>query len=120
MEIVPEAIVNAKENAERNNINNVRFICGDAAKAAEDLKREGVTPDVIIIDPPRKGCDSALIHTISEMNPSRVVYVSCDPATLARDLKTFEELGYKTLEVTPVDMFPRTAHVESVANLLRK
>lgn len=120
VEIVPEAIVNAKENAERNNINNVRFICGDAAKAAEDLKREGVTPDVIIIDPPRKGCDSALIHTISEMNPSRVVYVSCDPATLARDLKTFEELGYKTLEVTPVDMFPRTAHVESVANLLRK
>lgn len=119
VEIVPEAIVNAKENAQRNNINNARFICGDAAKAAEDFKAEGVTPDVIIIDPPRKGCDSALIHTIAQMSPKRVVYVSCDPATLARDLKIFDELGYKTLEVTPVDMFPRTAHVESVALLKR-
>lgn len=119
VEIVPEAIVNAKENAERNGIENARFICGDAAKAAEDLKKEGVTPDVVIIDPPRKGCDSALIHTINEMNPKRVVYVSCDPATLARDLKIFDELGFKTLEVTPVDMFPRTAHVESVAKLIK-
>ena len=119
VEIVPEAIVNAKENAERNGIGNARFICGDAAKAAEDLKREGITPDVVIIDPPRKGCDSALIHTINEMNPKRVVYVSCDPATLSRDLKIFDELGYKTLEVTPVDMFPRTAHVESVAKLIK-
>jgi len=119
VEIVPEAIVNAKENARRNNISNARFICADAAKAAENLKREGINPDVVIIDPPRKGCDSALIHTISDMNPKRVVYVSCDPATLARDLKIFNEIGYKTQEVTPVDMFPRTAHVESVAKLER-
>ncbi|MBR2724871.1 MAG: 23S rRNA (uracil(1939)-C(5))-methyltransferase RlmD [Ruminococcus sp.] len=119
VEIVPEAIENAKENAERNSITNARFICGDAAKAAEDLKNEGITPDVVIIDPPRKGCESTLIHTIKEMNPQRVVYVSCDPATLARDLKIFDELGYKTLEVTPVDMFPRTAHVESVAKLFK-
>lgn len=115
VEVVPEAIEDAKKNAKNNGVENARFICGDAAKAAEQLKSEGINPDVVILDPPRKGCDSALIHTINEMNPERIVYVSCDPATLARDLKIFDELGYKTLEVTPVDMFPRTSHVESVA-----
>lgn len=119
VEVVPEAIEDAKKNAKNNGIENARFICGDAAKASEELKTEGIKPDVVILDPPRKGCDSALIHTINEMNPERVVYVSCDPATLARDLKIFDELGYKTLEVTPVDMFPRTAHVESVALIQR-
>lgn len=120
VEIVDKAIEDAKLNAQRNNIDNARFICADAAQAAQKLKTEGVSADVIIIDPPRKGCDSALIHTIADMAPSRVVYVSCDPATLARDLKIFDELGYKTEEVTPVDMFPRTAHVESVAKITRK
>lgn len=119
VEVVPEAIEDAKKNAVANNIHNARFICADASKAAEELKKEGIKSDVIILDPPRKGCDSSLIHTINEMNPERIVYVSCDPATLARDLKLFDELGYKTLEVTPVDMFPRTAHVETVARLKR-
>lgn len=120
VEIVPEAIEDAKKNAERNSVENARFICGDAALAADKLSAEGVSPDVIILDPPRKGCQRELIETVAEMNPERVVYVSCDPATLARDLKIFGELGYNTLEVTPVDMFPRTAHVETVVLLSRK
>jgi len=117
VEIVPKAIDDAKENAKANGIDNARFICGDAAKAADALKAEGLTPDVIIIDPPRKGCDKSLIKTISDFNPGRVVYVSCDPATLARDLAVFAELGFNAQEVTPVDMFPRTSHVESVVLL---
>lgn len=119
VEIVPKAIEDAKENARTNGVKNARFICGDAAKAAETLKAEGLAPDVIIIDPPRKGCDKSLINTISDMNPKRVVYVSCDPATLARDLAMFSELGFIAQEATPVDMFPRTAHVECVAWLKR-
>ncbi|MBQ8572014.1 MAG: 23S rRNA (uracil(1939)-C(5))-methyltransferase RlmD [Ruminococcus sp.] len=119
VEIVPKAIYDAKNNSKANGIKNARFIGGDAAKAAETLRFEGLTPDVIIIDPPRKGCDKSLIKTISDFNPNRVVYVSCDPATLARDLAVFAELGFKAHEVTPVDMFPRTAHVESVVRLSR-
>ena len=119
VEIVPKAIEDAKKNAKANGIENARFICADAAKAAETLKGEGLTPDVIIIDPPRKGCDKSLIKTISDFNPKRVVYVSCDPATLARDLAVFSEYGFEAQELTPVDMFPRTAHVESVAWLKR-
>lgn len=119
VEIVPKAIEDAKKNAELNGIENARFICADAADAADKLSNEGLSPDVVVIDPPRKGCDGDLIHTIASMTPRRVVYVSCDPATLARDLKIFKELGYITEEVTPVDMFPRTAHVESVVRLSR-
>lgn len=119
VEIVPKAIENAKMNAKLNDIHNARFICGDASAAAKKLKEEGIQPDVVIIDPPRKGCDSALLDTIAQMNPRRVVYVSCDPATLARDLKIFSQLGFETQEITPVDMFPRTAHVECVAKLSR-
>ncbi len=119
VEIVPKAIEDAKKNAKLNGITNARFICGDAKDAAAQLEGEGVKPDVVILDPPRKGCDADLIRTVVAMSPSRVVYVSCDPATLARDLKLFAELGYITQEVTPVDMFPRTAHVESVACLAR-
>lgn len=117
VEAVPEAVEDAKRNAARNGISNARFICGDAATAAGQLAREGVRPNVVLIDPPRKGCDAQLIGTIVEMNPSRVVYVSCDPATLARDLKLFGELGYETREATPVDLFPRTGHVETVCLL---
>ncbi len=120
VEIVPKAIEDAKKNAKLNGVENARFICADAKDAATQLESEGVKPDVIILDPPRKGCDAELIRTVVSMSPSRVVYVSCDPATLARDLKLFAELGYITQEVTPVDMFSRTAHVESVALLSRK
>ena len=119
VEIIPEATENAKQNAVRNGIKNTRFLCADATEAAAKLRGEGITPDVIVVDPPRKGLTPALIATIAEMRPKRVVYVSCDPATLARDLKLFTE-NYSVEEITPVDMFPRTAHVEAVAMMSRK
>ncbi len=117
VEIVPQAVENAKKNAKRNGISNVEFICGDATAAADELKARGVSSDVVVVDPPRKGLTPELIKTIAEINPKRVVYVSCDPATLARDLKLFDEVNYKTESVTPVDMFPRTRHCECVASL---
>ena len=119
-EIVPAAVENARRNAERNAVQNAEFLCADAAEAAKILFERGEKPDVIVIDPPRKGCDSALIATIAAMRPKRVVYVSCDPATLARDLKLFGESGYKTDAAAPVDMFPGTAHVECVISLSAK
>lgn len=118
-EIVQDAINDAKENAKINNITNAEFICADADSAAQELHSRGIKPDVIIIDPPRKGGTETLIKTICDMAPERVVYVSCDPATLARDLKIFSGLGYTPQEVTPFDMFPRTAHVECVVRLCR-
>lgn len=119
VEIIPQAIENAKENARLNGIDNAEFICGDASQAAATLLERGVKPDVVVLDPPRKGCDEALINTVAEMSPERVVYVSCDSATLARDCQRFAALGYQTLAATPVDMFPHTAHVETVALLKR-
>ena len=117
VEIIPEAIEDAKENAEINGIKNARFICGDAKIAAQELQREGIKPHTVILDPPRKGCAEELLKTVSEIAPKKIVYVSCDPATLARDCARLLTLGYTVKEVTPVDMFPRTAHVESVALL---
>ena len=114
VEIIPEAIKNAESNTRENGICNARFLCGDAAQAAAQLREEGIRPDVIIVDPPRKGLAPDLIDTIVQMAPDRVVYVSCDPATLARDLRLFTEHNYSVKEITPCDMFPRTAHVESV------
>ena len=114
VEIIPDAIEDAKINAQLNNITNARFICGDASDAAETLKNEGIRPQTVILDPPRKGCAQDLLQTVADISPEKIVYVSCDPATLARDAKRLEELSYKAIEVTPVDMFPRTAHVESV------
>lgn len=119
VEIVPEAVEDARLNARENGIGNARFITADAAQAATQLEKEGIRPDVVILDPPRKGCDEALVETVARMAPSRVVYVSCDPATLSRDLKRFAALGYKTVSVTPVDMFPRTHHVECVCLLTK-
>lgn len=119
VEIVEQAIENAKKNAEFNEIDNARFICGDASKAAEILLEEGIKPDVVILDPPRKGCDGALVETVSKMSPERIVYVSCDSATLARDCARFLEVGYEVSEATPVDMFPRTGNVETAALLTR-
>ncbi len=117
VEIIPEAIEDAKLNAKLNCIENARFICGDASVAAEKLKEEGIKPDTVILDPPRKGCAEELLKTVAEINPQKIVYVSCDPATLARDCSRLLTLGYEVKEVTPVDMFPRTHHVESVALL---
>lgn len=114
VEIVEAAVQNAIKNAEKNGIENAEFICADAFEASKKIKSRGITPDVIVIDPPRKGTTPDTIETISKLSPKRVVYVSCDPATLARDLKIFSELGYEPQEITPVDMFPRTSHVECV------
>ncbi|MGN0559314.1 MAG: 23S rRNA (uracil(1939)-C(5))-methyltransferase RlmD [Acutalibacteraceae bacterium] len=119
VEIVEQAIENAKENAVKNNITNAEFYCASADEASEKLRKQGVSPDVVIVDPPRKGLNSQLIETIVKMSPKRVVYVSCDSATLARDLKEFSRLCYKPKELTPVDMFPRTPHVECVVLMSR-
>ncbi len=119
VEIIPEAIEDAKVNADINNFKNTRFICGDASTASEFLKNEGINPKTVILDPPRKGCAPELLKTVSEINPEKIVYVSCDPATLARDCSRLLELGYIVKEVTPVDMFPRTSHVETVALLIK-
>ena len=119
VETVSEAVADARENAEKNSVSNAEFICADAAAAALELKARGVTPDVVVVDPPRKGLEPELIETISEMSPERVVYVSCDPATLARDLKLFSGNGYAPHRLEAFDMFPRTAHVECVVLLSR-
>lgn len=119
VEAVSSAVEDAVSNAEANNIANARFICADAAQAAAQLAQEGISPQVVVIDPPRKGCAAPVIDTIVSMHPERVIYVSCDPATLARDLKLFAENGYAVERVTPVDMFPRTPHVECVVKLGR-
>ncbi len=119
VELVPQAVEDAKKNAALNGIHNAEFLCMDAAKAAAMLSGRGEKPDVIILDPPRKGCDSELIETVVQMTPKRVVYVSCDPATLARDLKLFASKGYEPQAAIPVDMFPRTAHVETVVLMSR-
>lgn len=121
VEIVPQAIENAKENAELNGIKNAEFICDTAANAAKILYDKGAYADIVILDPPRKGTTPELIDTICNgFSPKTVVYVSCDPATLARDLKVFTEFGYKTEKIQPVDLFPRTAHVETVVLLSHK
>ena len=118
-EIVPEAIEDAKVNARLNNIENAEFICADAAQAAETLEKRGLKPAVIVLDPPRKGCEPAVLETLAKMSPCRIVYVSCDPATLARDVKLLSTLGYTADRLTAVDMFPRSAHVETVVLLSR-
>lgn len=114
VEIVEEAVKDAEKNAEENNIKNCSFICGDAAYAAEKLKKDGIKPNVIIIDPPRKGCDEKLLKTIAKMSPDKLIYISCDPGTLSRDLSILTPLNYHPQKITPVDMFPRTSHVETV------
>ena len=116
-EIVPPAIADAKENAARNGIENAEFFCGDAADIAAKLEQDGLRPDVITVDPPRKGLSPEVIASVAAMGPERVVYVSCDPATLGRDVKLFAELGYRAIRACAVDMFPGTRHVETVCLL---
>ena len=120
VEIIPEAIEDAKINAKINNINNARFICGDASFAAKELQKEGLRPDVVILDPPRKGCSADVLETVAEMAPDRIVYISCDPATQARDLTVLAPLGYTAEKACPVDMFPATGHVETVVLLSQR
>jgi 23S rRNA (uracil1939-C5)-methyltransferase len=120
VEIVPEAIEDAKRNAELNDITNAEFEAGKAEEVIPAWYKKGISADTLVVDPPRKGCDEALLNTIIDMKPNRVVYVSCNPGTLARDLQVLEEGGYKTVEVQPVDMFPHTTHVECCALLVRR
>jgi len=119
IEIVEDAIKDAKINARLNNLNNVEFYVGKAEEVVPKMYSEGKTANVVVVDPPRKGCDEKVLDTIVSMKPDRVVYVSCNPSTLARDLAYLDERGYKCIEVQPVDMFPHTMHVETVAKLRR-
>ncbi|MBC8061550.1 MAG: 23S rRNA (uracil(1939)-C(5))-methyltransferase RlmD [Clostridiaceae bacterium] len=120
VEIVPQAIDNAMENTENNNIKNVEFIVGESEKVIPELIAQNIMADVVVVDPPRKGCEKLLLEEIAKMGPKTIVYVSCDPSTLARDLGILKEMGYLVEEVQPVDMFPHTAHVETVVRLQRK
>ena len=116
-EIVPEAIGDARENAARNGVKNAEFFCGDASDVAKKLARENLRPDVITVDPPRKGLAADVVESIAEMQPGRVVYVSCDSATMARDVKRLADLGYTAQRACAVDMFPRADHIETVCLL---
>lgn len=120
VEIIPQAVENAKQNAKANGVENAEFICGDAGVVASKLAKRNERPDVIVIDPPRKGCDSATLDAMLAMSPERVVYISCNPATAARDCKYLCENGYMLKRIRPADMFPRTTHVETVALLIRE
>ncbi|MBQ6976032.1 MAG: 23S rRNA (uracil(1939)-C(5))-methyltransferase RlmD [Selenomonadaceae bacterium] len=117
IEIVPTAIEDAKKNARENNIRNAEFFAGDAVKIIPKLFREGVRADLVIVDPPRAGCDKKVLEIFAAMNPAKIIYVSCNPATLARDLAILRELGYLAKKIQPVDMFPFSSHIESVTLL---
>ena len=114
VEVIPAAVENAKKNALKNGVSNAEFICADAGKAAEKLAQEGIRPDVVVIDPPRKGCGEEVISAMQKMSPRRIVMVSCNSATAARDCARLAEIGYTPTKMRAVDMFPRTGHVESV------
>ena len=120
VEIIPQAIEDARQNALRNGVENVEFFCADAKIAAERLCAEGARPQVIVVDPPRKGLAPEVIEAMAQMSPARIVYVSCDPATLARDVKLLNEKGYTLTHAEAFDLFPRTYHVETVVLLSRK
>ncbi len=121
VEVVPQAIEDARENALRNGLDHkTRFECGDASQLAARLEAEGIRPEVVVVDPPRKGLAPEVVDTIARMAPERVVYVSCDPATLGRDVKRFAALGYTVQKAEAVDLFSRTAHIETVCHLIRR
>lgn len=115
VEVIPQAVEDARDNARRNGIQNAEFLNGDAGAAALELERQGVHPDVVVVDPPRKGLNADAIEAIVRMSPRRLIYVSCDPATLARDVALLKQRGYQLESAQAVDLFPRCAHVETVA-----
>ena len=119
VEVIPQAVQDAKENAARNGIENAEFFCGDAGQAALELEQKGIQADVVVVDPPRKGLNGDTIEALHRFAPRRIVYVSCDPATLARDVALLKERGYQLANATAADLFPRCAHVESVVLLSR-
>jgi 23S rRNA (uracil1939-C5)-methyltransferase len=116
----PNAVRDAAANARSNGVEKAVFICGDAARVLREMSRAGVRPDTVILDPPRKGCEKAVLETLADMDCRRVVYISCNPATLARDLAVLAARGYRTERVQPVDMFPQTTHVESCSLVVRR
>ena len=120
VEVIPQAVEDAKDNAKRNGIENAEFFCGDAGEAALELEKNGVRPDVAVVDPPRKGLNADTIEALSRMSPRRIVYVSCDPATLARDVALLKERGYTLKNAMAADLFPRCSHVESVVTLIHE
>ena len=120
VEVIPQAVEDAKDNAARNGIENAEFFCGDAGQAALELERQGIRADVVVVDPPRKGLNADTIEALSRFAPRRIVYVSCDPATLARDVALLKERGYQLKDAIAADLFPRCAHVESVVCLSRE
>lgn len=120
VEVIDEAVQSARRNAQEMGVQNARFLCADAGKAAAQLASEGLTPQVICLDPPRKGCDEATLNAVLEMAPRTLVMVSCNAATAARDCRYLADHGYEPVQVQPVDLFPRTKHVECVVKLVRK
>ncbi|GAB3807319.1 hypothetical protein GCM10028868_37070 [Virgibacillus kimchii] len=120
IEVVPDAISDAKMNARINEIENAEFFVGKAEEVMPWWKTQGLNPDVIVVDPPRKGCEVDFLNAMMEMDPKRIVYVSCNPSTLARDLRILEDGGYETMEIQPVDNFPQTNHIECVSWLRKR
>ena len=120
IEVIPQAVQDAKDNARRNGIENAEFFCGDAGQAALELEKQGIKADVVVVDPPRKGLNADTIEALARFAPRRIVYVSCDPATLARDVALLKERGYKVANATAADLFPRCAHVESIVTMIRE
>ena len=120
VEVVPQAVDNAKDNAKRNRLPNTEFYVGQAEKVMPWWYAQGLRPDVIVVDPPRKGCDEDLLQAMVGMEPERIVYVSCNPSTLARDLKYLNEAGYEAKQIQPVDMFPQSSHIECVCEIVKK
>ena len=119
VEVIPQAVEDARDNAKRNGIENAEFFCGDAGQAALELEKQGIRPDVITVDPPRKGLNAEAIEAIARMAPRRLVYISCDPATLARDVALLKQRGFHLQSAQAADLFPRCAHVETVCLLSR-
>ena len=120
VEVIPQAVEDARDNAKRNGIENAEFFCGDAGQAALELERKGVKADVVVVDPPRKGLNADTIEALARFAPRRIVYVSCDPATLARDVALLKQRGYVLKNALAADLFPRCSHVESIVTMIRK
>ena len=119
VEVIPDAIEDARLNATRNGFNNTTFVPGKAEEVILKWKEQGIRPDVVMVDPPRKGCDERFIQTLRELQPKKIIYISCNPATQQRDVTQLKDL-YDLVEITPVDMFPQTTHVETVVQLVRQ
>ena len=120
VEVIPQAVEDARDNAVRNGIENAEFFCGDAGAAALELEKQGIKADVVVVDPPRKGLNADTIEALARFSPRRIVYVSCDPATLARDVALLKERGYTLKNALAADLFPRCSHVESIVTLINQ